>query len=100
MRRLISVSLAVALLLAAVPVALGLLQGLSRSHGAAASASLTCSVRASCDVGEVAVFRMSGLANAHAQTADTHPLTYDYSNADLKVAHCSNRFCVPYHRPR
>jgi len=77
MRRLISVSLAAALLLAAVPVALGLLQGLSRSYGApgrapvwaAASSSLTCSVKASCGAGEVAVFRMSGLANAHAQTA-------------------------------
>jgi hypothetical protein len=25
---------------------------------------------------------------------------YDYTNFDLKVAHCSNRLCVPYHRPR
>ena len=25
---------------------------------------------------------------------------YDDTNDDLKVAHCSNRFCVPYHRPR
>jgi len=25
---------------------------------------------------------------------------YDYTNWDLWVAHCSNRFCVPYHRPR
>jgi len=87
MRRLISVILAAALLLAAVPVALGLLQGLSRSEGApgrapvwaAASASLTCSVKASCEVGEVAVFRMSGQANAHAQTAEAHPTTYDYT---------------------
>jgi len=79
MRRLISVSLAVALLLAAVPVALGLLHGLSRSHGAAASSSLTCSVKPSCGEGEVAVFRMSGQANAHAQTADTHPKTYDWT---------------------
>jgi hypothetical protein len=79
MRRLISVSLAAALLLAAVPVALGLLQGLSRNRGAAASASLTCSVKPSCGEGEVAVFRMSGQANAHAQTAEAHPTTYDYT---------------------
>jgi hypothetical protein len=69
MRRLISVGLAAALLLVAVPVALGLLQGLSHSHGAAASSSLTCSVKPSCGEGEVAVFRMSSPANAHAQTA-------------------------------
>ena len=79
MTRLISVILAAALLLAAAPVALGLLHGLSRSHGAAASSTLTCSVKGSCGEGEVAVFRMSGQANAHAQTADTHPLTYDYA---------------------
>jgi hypothetical protein len=69
MARLISVSLAAALLLAAAPVALGLLQGLSRSHGEAASSSLTCSVKPSCGVGEVAVLRMSGVGNAHAGTA-------------------------------
>jgi hypothetical protein len=69
MRRLISVSLAAAVLLAAVPVALGLLQRLPDGHGAAASSTLTCSVKASCGEGEVAVFRMSGQANAHAQTA-------------------------------
>jgi len=40
--------------------------------------SLTCSVKPSCDPGEVAVFRMSGLANAHAQTAETHAVTYGY----------------------
>ena len=72
MRRLISVVLAAALLLAAVPVALGLVQGLPWGHGEAASSSLTCSVKPSCGEGEVAVFRMSGQsANAHAQTADT-----------------------------
>jgi hypothetical protein len=79
MRRLISVCLAAVLLLAITPVALGLLQGLSRGQDAAASSSLTCSVKPSCDVGEVAVFRMSGQANAHAQTAEAHPLTYDYT---------------------
>jgi hypothetical protein len=25
---------------------------------------------------------------------------YDETNGDLKVAHCSNLFCVPYHRRR
>ena len=25
---------------------------------------------------------------------------WDGGNADLKVAHCSNRFCLPFHRPR
>jgi hypothetical protein len=79
MRRLISVILAAALLLAAVPVALGLLQALPRGHGAAASSTLMCSVKASCGEGEVAVLRMSGLTNAHAQTAEAHPTTYDYT---------------------
>jgi hypothetical protein len=69
MRRLISVGLAVTLLLAAVSLALGLIHGLSQGHSVAASSSLTCSVKASCGAGEVAVFRMSGLANAHAGTA-------------------------------
>jgi len=78
MRRLISITLTAALLLAAVPVAVGLLQELSRSHGVAASSSLTCSVKPSCGEGEVAVFRMSGQANAHAQTAESHPVTYGY----------------------
>jgi len=72
MRRLISVGLAAALLLAVAPVALGLLYGLSRGHGEAASSSLTCSVKTSCTgPGEVAIFRMSGPfppANAHAGT--------------------------------
>ena len=25
---------------------------------------------------------------------------YDSTNVDLKVAHCSNRYCIPFHRPR
>ena len=25
---------------------------------------------------------------------------YDVTNVDLKVTHCSNRFCVPWHQPR
>jgi hypothetical protein len=78
MRRLIAVGLAAVLLLAAAPVALGLLRGLSRGQGASASSSLTCSVKPSCGEGEVAVLRMSGLANAHAQTAETHPKIYDW----------------------
>ena len=34
--------------------------------------------------------------------ADGLPLIsyQDAIDDDLKVAHCSNRFCVPYHRPR
>jgi hypothetical protein len=71
MRRLISVGLAAALLLAAVPATMGVLGGLSRSRGEAASSSLTCSVKDSCAGAEVAVFRMSGSAppaNAHAGT--------------------------------
>ena len=73
MRRLISVGLVVALLLALAPAAMGVLRGLPWSHGEAASSTLTCSVKASCAGGglEVAVFRMSGPAppaNAHAGT--------------------------------
>jgi hypothetical protein len=81
MRRLISGGLAVALLLAIAPAAMGVLQGASRSQGAAASSTLTCSVKASCDSGpgEVALFRMSGQANGHAQTAETHPKIYDWT---------------------
>jgi hypothetical protein len=37
---------------------------------ALASAGLACSVKAACDVDEVAVFRMSSTANAHAGTPD------------------------------
>ena len=67
MRRLISVGLAAVVFVAAVPVALGLLQGASHSEGEAASATLTCTVKAApCGVGEVEVFRMSAVANAHA----------------------------------
>jgi len=36
---------------------------------ASATGGLTCSVKPACGAGEVAVFRMSGLANAHAGTA-------------------------------
>jgi hypothetical protein len=71
MRRLISVGLAVALLLAIAPAAMGVLRGVSRSQGAAASPGLTCTVEdaASCVAPEVVVFRMSDQANAHAETA-------------------------------
>jgi len=79
MRRLISLILAAALLLAVTPVAMGVLRGLPWGHGEAASSGLTCSVKPSCGEGEVAVFRMSGQANAHAQTAEAHPTTYDYT---------------------
>jgi hypothetical protein len=40
----------------------------SNTNPASASASLACSVKVSCDTGEVAVFRMSGTSNAHAGT--------------------------------
>jgi hypothetical protein len=59
---------AVALLLVLAPVVIGLLHALPWSPGEAASSTLTCSVKACCDAGEVAVFRMSGLTNAHAGT--------------------------------
>jgi len=48
-------------------IAIGLWWG-STGGSASPAASLTCSVKASCDVGEVAVFRMSSSANAHAGT--------------------------------
>jgi len=71
MRRLISLGLAVALLLAIAPAAMGVLRGLWRSPSAAASPGLTCTVEdaASCVAPEVMVFRMSDQANAHAETA-------------------------------
>lgn len=71
MRRLISVGLVVALLLAAGSAVMGVLGGFSRSRGAAASPGLTCTVEdaASCVAPEVVVFRMSDQANAHAETA-------------------------------
>jgi hypothetical protein len=71
MRRVISVGLVVALLVAVAAAAMGVLGGLSRSRGAAASPGLTCTVEdaASCVAPEVVVFRMSDQANAHAETA-------------------------------
>jgi len=78
MRRLISVTLAAVLLMGVAPVAMGVLRGLPWSSGETVSSTLTCSVKPSCDTGELAVFRMSSQANAHAQTAETHPVTYDY----------------------
>jgi hypothetical protein len=69
MRRLISVGLAAALLLALGPAGMGMFRGLLHSTTEASSSDLTCSVKASCGPGEVAVFRMSALANAHAGTA-------------------------------
>ena len=39
------------------------------SGSVSSAGGLACSVKASCGAGEVAVFRMSGLANAHAGTA-------------------------------
>ncbi len=68
MRRLISVGLAAALLLALGPAGVGMFRGLLHSTTEASSSDLTCSVKASCGSGEVAVFKMSGLANAHAGT--------------------------------
>ena len=72
MRRLISAGLAVALVLAAAPPAIGVLRNLPWGHGEAASSALTCTARSgACDDGETAVFRMSGSAppaNAHAGT--------------------------------
>jgi hypothetical protein len=75
MRRVISIGLAAALLLAIAPARMGVLQRLPWSAGEAASSTLTCSVKPSCGGSEVAVFRMSGLANAHAGTAggSTYP---------------------------
>jgi hypothetical protein len=62
--------------LSVLATALAVLAGVhlypSSSPGAAASSTLTCSVKASCTGDEVAVFRMSGSfppANAHAGTA-------------------------------
>ena len=77
MRRLISAGLAVALVLAAAPPAIGVLRNLPWGHGEAASSALTCTVRSgACDDGETAVFRMSGSAppaNAHAGTEGGSP---------------------------
>lgn len=73
MRRLISVVLAAALLPVVVPLATGLPQGPPRSQGGAASSTLACSVQTSCAGGEVAVLRMSALANAHAGTPGGSP---------------------------
>jgi predicted regulator of Ras-like GTPase activity (Roadblock/LC7/MglB family) len=43
-----------------------------------------------------------GISTSVTVGADGLPLVsfYDATNLDLKVAHCANRFCVPYHRPR
>ena len=64
--------------IALVPIALAGLAALAlgvlwppSTGSASSSGSLACSVRAnSCDGDEVTVFRMSSLANAHAETAD------------------------------
>ncbi|MGA2286576.1 MAG: hypothetical protein ABSG55_09945 [Dehalococcoidia bacterium] len=72
MRRVISIALAAALLLAFAPSGMGALRGLSNSTlhsvGEAAPAGLTCSVKPSCGTGEVGIFRMSSTSNAHAGT--------------------------------
>jgi hypothetical protein len=63
--------LLVATLLFGAVMAIALCLSWAFSRGSAsASNGLTCSVKASCDTGEVAVFRMSSTTNAHAGTPD------------------------------
>lgn len=66
MRRLIVVGIGLACLLAGAATALGIPQRLANTPGTAASPDFACSVKPSCDVGEVEVLRMSSLTNAHA----------------------------------
>jgi len=65
------------LLVVLLALALGLAVPCAFNTGSAsATGSLACDVKASCDVGEVEVFRMSATANAHAGTPSGS--AYDY----------------------
>jgi hypothetical protein len=78
-RRLRLVGLGAALSILAVLAGVRLYPYLAPTAGfASPDGSLMCSVKTACDSHEVEVFRMSGQANAHAQTADSHPTTYPY----------------------
>lgn len=96
MRRLISVGLAAALLLALGPAGMGMFRGLLHGTTEASSSDLTCSVKASCGAGEVAVFRMSGLANAHAGTLSdsTYSNTVCCSGPSGLSASCSGSYAT------
>jgi hypothetical protein len=96
MRRMISVGLAAALLLAVSPSGIGMFRGLLHSTIEASSSDLTCSVKASCGSGEVAVFKMSGLANAHAGTisGSTYPDTVCCSGPPGLSASCTGSYAA------
>jgi hypothetical protein len=79
---------------------LGLISYLSSSGGLSVAHcnNFACT---SASLGSLEVGNVGGFTSATVGTDGLGLISYeDFANADLKVAHCSNTFCVPYFRRR